>query len=404
MTEPTVDPLRIREVMGHYPTGVTVVTGIDEQGPIGLVVGTFTSVSLDPPLVAFLPTKSSGSFARLRAVGTYCINVVAYDQLDLCRRMAVPSDDKFEGVDWSPSPLGAPMLADAVAHVHCTSEQTIEAGDHYIELCRLHDLEVTRPVTPLLFFQGGYGGFSPHGMAALGDSDLIAAVKLAEVAQPQLEKLARELSCEASALVPVADAELITAACAFGGDSTMREALGQRLPLMPPLGEAFIANASEQAAETWLAKAQGDEQTLAALRARLRTVRERGYTLSLARSADDGADLSAALAEYASGELTPARLRAVREVITGATELYEVTELDADQPYDIRSVSVPVKDPQGDVVLVLRITQLPTGTPGAQVVRWIGALKSAAHAVERALSGASVPELDDYLSWVHEGY
>lgn len=403
-SEHAVDPQRIREVMGHYPTGVTVVTAVDEQGPIGLVVGTFTSVSLDPPLVAFLPTRSSGSFARLKAVGRYCINVVAYDQLDLCRRMAVPSEDKFEGVEWSPSPLGAPMLADAVAHVHCTSEQTIDAGDHFIELCRLHDLEVTRPVTPLLFFQGGYGGFSPHGMSALGDSDLIAAVKLAEVAQPQLEKLARELTCEASALVPVGDAELITAACAFGGDSTMREALGQRLPLMPPLGEAFIAYASPEAAQAWVAKAQGDEQARESLRQRLVAVRERGYSLSLVVDGEDDGELSAALAEYASGDLTPARLRAVRQVIAGATERYELGELDPAQTYGIRSISVPVRDPQGEVVLVLRVTQLPSGSTGERVLGWIGALKNAAHGVERALSGTSVPELDDYLSWVHEGY
>ena len=80
----SIDPLRYREVMGHYPTGVTVVTGFAEGGePVGMVVGTFTSVSLDPPLVAFLPTVASQTFARLRTAEAFCINVLAHDQVEL---------------------------------------------------------------------------------------------------------------------------------------------------------------------------------------------------------------------------------------------------------------------------------------------------------------------------------
>lgn len=398
-----VDPQRIREVMGHYPTGVTVVTGMDDQGePVGLVVGTFTSVSLDPPLVAFLPTRGSGSFARLKSTGRYCINVLAADQLDLCRKMAVPADDKFTGVAWEMSPLGAPMLLDAVAHVHATSEQTIEAGDHYIELCRLHDLAVSRPTTPLLFFQGGYGGFSTHGMTALGDADVISAVRLAEAAQPQLEKLARELGCEADALVPVGRDELLTAASVFGGDTTMHETLGRRRPLMPPLGEAYVAYRPQDEIEQWASRAQTDDEGRAALEHRLADVRARGYAIALADTR--GEDLAAALEEYATCSLTPARLRRVREVIAAATEAYDAPELVDDATYDVAGLSVPVRDPDGDVVLVLRVAQLPAGATGAQVQAWVGALKNAAHAVERALTGAFVPELDDYLSWVNEGY
>lgn len=153
--------------MGHYPTGVVVVTGTADDGePIGMVVGTFASVSLDPPLVSFMPSKTSSTFPRLRTASAYCINVLAFDQVALCRTMGARGPGKFDSVAWSTSPLGAPVLDGAVAHVHCVSSSSVEAGDHYIELCEVKGMEVSRPVTPLLFFQGGYGGFSPQTMSA----------------------------------------------------------------------------------------------------------------------------------------------------------------------------------------------------------------------------------------------
>lgn len=156
-----LDPATFRDVMGHHPTGVAVVTGFDDGDPVGMVVGTFNSVSLEPPLVAFMPRKGSRTYARLARAPIYCINVLAHDQLSLCRTMAAARDDSFDQVPWNRSAGGAPALDDAVAHVHCSPHSTIEAGDHLIALCSVEAVAVNRPVTPLLFFQGGFGGFSP---------------------------------------------------------------------------------------------------------------------------------------------------------------------------------------------------------------------------------------------------
>lgn len=172
-TQSKIDPAVYREAMGHYPTGVAVVTGFHDGQPIGMVVGTFTSVSMDPPLVAFMPQKSSGTYARLASTETYCINVVAADQLDLCRVMAGRGEDKFADVTWTTSEFGAPQLADAVAHVHCRPVQQVEGGDHWIVLCSVDAMEVTRPVTPLLFFQGSYGEFSKVPAARITDEALV---------------------------------------------------------------------------------------------------------------------------------------------------------------------------------------------------------------------------------------
>lgn len=158
MPTETIPARTFREILGHYPTGVCVVTGVDGGGaPAGMAVGTFTSVSLGPPLIAFLPAKDSGSFARLRTGTSFCVNVLAADQQQLCRRFAARGADKFAGLPWTPAPSGAPRLEGVIAWIDCGFERVTEAGDHYIVLGRVHDLAVERPAPPLVFFQGDYG-------------------------------------------------------------------------------------------------------------------------------------------------------------------------------------------------------------------------------------------------------
>ncbi|MFP5435935.1 MAG: flavin reductase family protein, partial [Alphaproteobacteria bacterium] len=122
--------------------------------------GSFTSVSLDPPLVAFFPAKSSSSWPRIEAVGKFCVNILASDQQPLCRQIAAPGPDKFAGIVHRVSANGSPILDDVVAWIDCALDAVHEAGDHYIVLGKVVALEVDRPERPLLFFQGSYGEFS----------------------------------------------------------------------------------------------------------------------------------------------------------------------------------------------------------------------------------------------------
>ena len=155
------DSATFRRVLGHYPTGVCVVTAVEADGaPVGMVVGSFTSVSLDPPLVAFFPAKTSQSWAGLAAVGKFCVNVLASDQQALCRQLSGRGEDKFAGVSHRVSANGSPILDNVVAWIDCTLDAVHEAGDHYIVLGKVIALEVDRPESPLLFFQGNYGEFS----------------------------------------------------------------------------------------------------------------------------------------------------------------------------------------------------------------------------------------------------
>ena len=153
-----------RDVLGNFPTGVVVVTAQGADGdPIGMVVGSFTSVSLHPPMVAFLADRGSGTFPQIRDAGRFAVNVLASDQIGLCHAMATKGADRFRDVAWAPSPVsGAPVLDGVVAWVDCTMANVVDAGDHVIALGDVHDLSVVSAKTPLLFFRGGYGAFEPY--------------------------------------------------------------------------------------------------------------------------------------------------------------------------------------------------------------------------------------------------
>lgn len=158
--QPPFDSAQFRTVLGHFPTGVTVITAAPDGNPVGLAVGSFSSVSLDPPLVAFFPGKSSSSWPQIEAAGSFCVNILADDQEDLCRRFASKEEDKFAGLGWSAAGSGSPLLSGALAWIDCRIESVVEAGDHYCVMGRVLDLGVAHDGGPLLFFRGGYGRFA----------------------------------------------------------------------------------------------------------------------------------------------------------------------------------------------------------------------------------------------------
>jgi 3-hydroxy-9,10-secoandrosta-1,3,5(10)-triene-9,17-dione monooxygenase reductase component len=159
---PAVDQARFRQVLGHFPTGVTVVTATGSDGrPVGLAVGSFFSVSLDPPLVAFCAAKTSSSYPKIEDVGHFTVNVLAEDQEELCRVFASSGTDKFAGVGYKPSPnTGSPILDGILAWIDCEIDAVHEAGDHWIVIGAVRDLAVVHEGGPLVFFRGGYGRFT----------------------------------------------------------------------------------------------------------------------------------------------------------------------------------------------------------------------------------------------------
>ncbi len=153
------DSAKYRQVLGHFPTGVTVITAATDGEPVGMAVGSFSSVSLDPPLVAFFPDKGSSSWPKIEPSGSFCVNILGQAQEDVCRRFAMKGDDKFTGLGWSPAGSGSPLLDGVLAWIDCDIDSVTEAGDHFCVLGRVRDLGVGHDGSPLVFFRGGYGRF-----------------------------------------------------------------------------------------------------------------------------------------------------------------------------------------------------------------------------------------------------
>lgn len=164
MTELSIDPAIFRQVLGSYPTGVCAITALGQDGkPVGIVVGTFTSVSLDPPLVGFLPDKKSSTWPTIEAAGRFCVNVLASDQQHVCRQMAAKGAERFDGLEIEISEHDLPVIAGSIARIECTIHSVTEAGDHWFVLGNVLKLETSRHDDPMLFHRGRYGGFAEIG-------------------------------------------------------------------------------------------------------------------------------------------------------------------------------------------------------------------------------------------------
>ncbi len=154
-----IDPMLFRRVMGHYPTGVTIVASIKDDRPVGLAIGSFFSVSLDPPLVGFCVARSSTSWPKIEETGKFGITVLAEDQQETSGKFSSKVEDKFEGENWVPAPVtGSPLIVGGLEHIDCETHSVLDAGDHVIVLGRVKFMDVHRSdIGPLLFFRGGYG-------------------------------------------------------------------------------------------------------------------------------------------------------------------------------------------------------------------------------------------------------
>ena len=155
--ERVAEARRFRDVLGRFASGVTVVTSTSDDEPVGMTCQSFSSVSLDPPLVLFCPAKTSRAWPRIQRSGHFCVNLLAHGQSELSNTMASRGIDKFAGLTWQPSPAtGSPLFDGILGYVDCTIHAVHEAGDHYIVVGRVLELDSTDVPHPLLFFQGRY--------------------------------------------------------------------------------------------------------------------------------------------------------------------------------------------------------------------------------------------------------
>ena len=158
-----LDLLELRRAFGCYLTGVTIVTTMDEAGvPRGFTANSFTSVSLDPPLILVCIAKNAGSHLAFVASGAFGVNILQQSQRPLSKSFASRAHDKFVDIAWDAGKTGSPRLPDCAAWIDCRTHDRIDAGDHTILIGRVIDV-VHSPNVPLGFHAGGYIGISAAG-------------------------------------------------------------------------------------------------------------------------------------------------------------------------------------------------------------------------------------------------
>jgi 3-hydroxy-9,10-secoandrosta-1,3,5(10)-triene-9,17-dione monooxygenase reductase component len=159
-----IEPLRFREALGHYASGITVITSLVDGEPIGFTCQSFYSVSMSPPLVSFSVMSSSASYPRIRQAGRFAVNILSDEQVDVSNQFARRGADKWNGVEWQESPLGNPVIAGSLHWFDCEIYAEHAAGDHLIVIGEVKalDLQGIVAMRPLLYFRGQYCNIVAH--------------------------------------------------------------------------------------------------------------------------------------------------------------------------------------------------------------------------------------------------
>jgi flavin reductase (DIM6/NTAB) family NADH-FMN oxidoreductase RutF len=362
-------PRRFRDVLGHYPTGVALVTAIDQDGrPVGLTVGSFTSVSLDPPLVAYLPARSSTRFARLREAAAFCVNILAADQENLCRDFARSGADPFDRatspVAWAPAPSGAPRLDGVVGWIDCTTESVQEAGDHWLVMGRVTDLDIENPTSPLLFFQGGYGAFATRSLVVSPREQLEAQVRLADLVRDELSALSDEMRVETHAYAVSGDEQVLVAVALPPESHFLPMRVGTRWPMIPPWNAAYLAweSADEIERQCACVKPALTPERRIEFDRELALIREHGWALSHREDERLMRELASVLEAQQRFGHTPDVQRRLAEAVSRMTPHADPASLDDNIAAAGLSITAPVFDADGHVSMLLVAFELPVGT------------------------------------------
>ena len=162
-----IEPLSYRQALGHYASGITVITSLIDVELIGFTCQSFYSVSMDPPLVSFSVMASSASYPRIRQAGRFLVNILSDEQIHISNQFALRGTDKWRGVEWQASPLGNPIITGCLHWLDCEIHAVHPAGDHLIVIGEVKalDLQEATCSQPLLYYKGQYRNLGAHSEA-----------------------------------------------------------------------------------------------------------------------------------------------------------------------------------------------------------------------------------------------
>ena len=329
-----LDPDWFRRVLGQCPTGVTLITAREPGGdPVAMVVGTFTSISLSPPMVGFLADHKSKSWPRIRAAGQFCANVLSAEQEHVCRAFTAKLPDRFDVHCRSETSAGNPLLVGTTAWIDCGIESVTAAGDHDIIVGRVRELGIGDAAgPPLLFLRGGYGAPVIPSVQAQGPG-MARPLHFADLARPEIQQVAADLSIDCTASAEV-DGMIVVLSEATAARAPVKRTtrVGTQAPLAAPLAPLLVAWTDADEQRRWIERGR-----------RLGASVEENLMLEwLGRLRDAG--------YWVRGQDTPD----LEELVRGSALDAAVERLPLGHgETDTVSVHVPVFGPDGSVALML---------------------------------------------------
>lgn len=333
-----------------------------------MTVGSFASVSLDPPLVSFMPAKSSTTMPKIKESGRFCANILAAGQEDVCRQLALKGGEKFSNLRWELSEHGPPHIGGANAWIDCTITAVHDAGDHEIVVAAVDSLCVAHAESPLIFLRGGYGRFASTSLVAPAEAELYHPLRTIGLAANAMHDLSVDLDVECLASVVIGDQLVVVGSSSERTEAATHQRLGQRMPFRPPLALPLIAWQPEDAIERWLDRAPAaldPEQ----LRLMVDRVRERGWSIVLRSPEQHRFERAVADLPVVGG--SPEQIDELRQA-TNSLRLdnYEPEVIEQDASYSVQLMTAPVFDSAGDVRLALSLYHLPPAMTGTEIAHF----------------------------------
>ena len=380
-----------RAVLGEYPTGVTIITSVDGDGaPVGMVVGTFTSVSEDPPLVGFLPMTSSRTFQHIERTGRFRASVLGAAHEELCRSFfSAAAEDRFAIGDWEYDQHGIPRLRDAVAWFDAAIDRVHPAGDHSFVLGSVEELGLGSGQSgmPLLFLKGGYGSFTvprlDFDLTHFGDQ-----LRHAAGLRDRVAALAQAFDVECILTSVARDSVVVLTA------ANLRSPLvGVSFPFAAPMAPVFAAWSSPERRRLWVDSARDLLGSVDPdfVDGSLREVRERGYSVSAGEGIANSFDAIVG---------SPRADRAgLASLWTRVTEDHRRLS-ESDHPeHLVDSVQVPVFGPDGTAELELVVDGVGPGCAPERYHAVIDAALVAGADLTRQIGGRPPSDYRPTRSW-----
>jgi DNA-binding IclR family transcriptional regulator len=379
----------VDDVLAQVPNVVAVVTLLTESGPIGTVLSGLVRLASEPPRLLLVGPEATALGQQVRPAGTCWVSILADGQSDLVEAFMSASEPAPGIIPWQTESDLPAIPKGIVGWIECTVDDVVRRSESFVAFATPSTSRLERDARPMVGFQGGFGGFLPTALTAATRPGMEETLRIARVAQDQIELIAQEIGTECS-VIGYDNGDQVALAVANYSPTARVTQIGEKFPVIPPIGVLFVDSSETGLTEEhWLSRTalagSGDHsEWIEMARAQLARVKERGWSIMIGgpRSPRDLDEVVSAAVEVPPGQSPPPEF--VQSVRTMAAS-HEPETIDDDEVYDVYTLAVPVRAASGDTIVTLRLIGLPPQARGSEVRLWLSLLQQAARTVEAQL-------------------